>query len=262
MATGMYGARNQRGRWSRVAVAGIAAAMALGVSACGSDEDGAGGSGSSPAAHNDDKSSASPSGSRPLTEARLKAASLTDGEAVGSYTASEYALGAPLGDAYTADPAGCQPLVSLAGEVSDPDPAAQVQRKVDVPDEMLGVGVDVTLRSYADGGAAEVMKALGKAGQDCAGGFTEQRAVAHAKYLKVEPAKAPAFAAETDGSKAYRFTILDVKGKEKLYEYLTVVRSGSATLAFRAEITSTKDIGGVPPEIMAAQWAKFRAARA
>lgn len=41
----------------------------------------------------------------------------------------------------------------------------------------------------------------------------------------------------------------------------SVVRSGSTTLAFRAEITSAEDIGGAPSEIMAAQWAKFRAAR-
>lgn len=258
MGTGMYGARNLRGRWRRMTVVGIAAAMALGVSACGSDDDSAGGSAG---ADKDGKASAKPSVPGALDEARLKAASFTDGETVGTYTASEYALGGPLGDAYTADPAGCQPLVSLAAEVSDPDPTAQVQRKADIPAEMLGVSVDITLRSYGNGGVATVMKALDKAGKDCAGGFTEQRAVARAKYLKVEPAKAPAFAAETDGSKAYRFTILDVKGKEKLYEYLTVVRSGSTTLAFRAEISSTRDIGGVPPEIMAAQWSKFRAAK-
>ncbi|MBO0916153.1 hypothetical protein [Streptomyces laculatispora] len=257
MGTGMYGARNLRGRRHRVAVAAIAAAMALGVSACGSDDDGKGGSAG---AEKNGRASAEPSGTRARDEARLKAASFTDGESVGTYTASEYALGGPLGDAYTAKPAGCQPLVSLAAEVSDPDPTAQVQRKADVPDEMLGVTVDVTLRGYGNGGAQTVMKALGKAGRDCAGGFTEQRTVARAKYLKVEPAKAPAFASEADESKAYRFTILDVKGKEKLYEYLTVVRSGSTTLAFRAEISSTKDIGGVPPQIMAAQWSKFRAA--
>lgn len=233
----MYGAGNPRGRWHRVAAVGIAAAMALGASACGSDGDGKGGSAG---ADKDGRATAKPSGPRALDEARLKAASFTDGESVGTYTASEYALGGPLGDAYSADPAGCQPLVSLAAEVSDPDPTAQVQRKADVPDEMLGVTVDITLRSYGDGGAATVMKALDKAGRDCAGGFTEQRAVARAKYLKVEPARTPAFASEADESKAYRFTILDVKGKEKLYEYLTVVRSGSTTLAFRAEISSPR----------------------
>ncbi|HEY9330427.1 MAG TPA: hypothetical protein VIS09_19680 [Streptomyces sp.] len=255
MGTGMYGVRNLRGRRRRLAVVGTVAVMALGLSACGSDDDGAAG------AKKDGKASAAPSAPAAPDEARLKAASFTDGEKVGPYTASEYVLDGPLGDAYTAVPDGCQPLVSLSGEVSDPDPAAEVQRKVDVPDEMLGVTVDVTLRSYANGGAATVMKALDKAGRDCAGGFTEQRAVAAAKYLKAEPAKAPAFAAEADEAKAYRFTILDVKGQQKLYEYLTVVRSGSTTLSFRAEITSTADIGGVPPEVMAAQWAKFRAAK-
>ncbi|MFF1926359.1 hypothetical protein ACFVW8_38070 [Streptomyces sp. NPDC058221] len=253
----MYGARNLPGR-RRAAVVGMAAALALGVSACGSDDDSAGGSAG---AGKDGKSSAGSSAPGARDEARLKAASFTDGEKAGSYTASEYALDGPLSDAYTADPAGCQPLVSLAGEVSDPDPTAQVQRKADIPAEMVSVTTDITLRSYGKGGADSVMKALGKAGKDCAGGFTEQRAVARAKYLKVEPAKAPAFASETDGVKAYRFTILDVKGQDKLYEYLTVVRSGSTTLAFRAEISSTKDIGGVPPEIMAAQWSKFRAAK-
>lgn len=254
----MYGVRDQRSRRRRLAVFGITAALALGASACGGDEDGTDGAASG---GKNTKAPASPSAPAAPDEARLKAASFTDGEKVGTYTASEYVLDGPLGDAYTAVPAGCQPLVSLSGEVSDPDPAAQVQRKADVPDEMLGVTVDITLRSYANGGAATVMKALDKAGRDCAGGFTEQRAVAAAKYLKVEPAKAPAFAAEADEAKAYRFTILDVKGQQKLYEYLTVVRSGSTTLAFRAEITSTKDIGGVPPEVMAAQWAKFRAAK-
>ncbi|MEV0750325.1 hypothetical protein AB0I75_34860 [Streptomyces sp. NPDC050273] len=258
MGTGMYGVRNLRGRLRRPVVVGMVAAMALGMSACGSDDDSPAGSAG---AEKDGKASAAPSVPAAPDEARLKAASFTDGEKVGTYTASEYVLDGPLGDAYTAVPDVCQPLVSLSGEVSDPDPAAQVQRKVDVPDEMLGVTVDVTLRSYASGGAVTVMKALDKAGRDCAGGFTEQRAVAAAKYLKAEPAKAPAFAAEADEAKAYRFTILDVKGQQKLYEYLTVVRSGSTTLSFRAEITSTEDIGGVPPEVMAAQWAKFRAAK-
>ncbi|GGT50107.1 hypothetical protein [Streptomyces purpureus] len=209
----------------------------------------------------DDKPAASPTPKTPaaagaLTEAQLKSAAFTDGEKVGKYTASEYTLGAPLSESYTAQPALCQPLVSLAKEVADPDPAAEVQRKVDVPDEMFGLEVAVQLRSYADGGAATVLKNLTAAGSGCAAGFTEERAVAQAKYLKVEPAKAPALG---DEAKAFRFTILDVKGEVKLYEYLTVIRSGSTTLAFRAEITDTKDIGGVPAEVVNAQWRKFQA---
>ncbi|WP_405388308.1 hypothetical protein OG596_10310 [Streptomyces sp. NBC_01102] len=104
--------------------------------------------------------------------------------------------------------------------------------------------------------------AVDRAGRECAGGLTEERAVARATYEKAEPTALPAFADEADEAKAYRFTVLDVKGKLRLYEYLTVVRSGSTTLAFRAEILGTKDIGGVPQDVMAAQWRKFRATRA
>ncbi|MGW0558326.1 hypothetical protein ACWDZ6_29795 [Streptomyces sp. NPDC002926] len=219
------------------------------VAACGSSDDKDG---------RESKADDRPAASAPkaLTEARLKAVSFTDGEKVGTYTASEFTLGAPLGEDYTADRAVCQPLVSLAKGSTSHDPAAEVNRQVDVPDEMAGLGVAVQLRSYANGEAAAVMKALGSAGTRCAGGFTEERAIARAKYLKVEPAEAPAFG---DEAKAFRFTILDVKGKLKLYEYLTIVRSGSTTLSFRAEIIGTKDVGGVPEEVMKAQWEKFRA---
>lgn len=254
MGAAMFGVRDQRGRRRAVAVM-IAAVMALGAGAC-SDEEASGGSDDS---KKKGTSSAAAHQPKTLTEAQLKAVAFTEGQAVGEYTASPYTLDGPLSDAYTADPARCQPLVSLAGEVSDYDPAAQVQRRVDIPDEMLGITIDVTLRSYTNGDAADVMKALGRAGKDCAGGFTEERAIARAKYLKVEPAKAPDFAAEADGVKAYRFTVRDVKEKSELYEYLTVVRSGSTTLAFRGETTSTKDIGGIPQDVMTAQWAKFRA---
>ncbi|MFE4217489.1 hypothetical protein [Streptomyces sp. NPDC056844] len=251
---GVYGAGGRRG----AVAAGCAVAALMGLTGCGGGDDG------------DDKSGAgkSPAPSRPAataggpTEAELTAAALTDGERAGDLTASEYALDGPLGDAYTADPAVCQPLVSLAGDVSGHEPVAQVQRKADKPEEMLGVTVDITLRSYAGDEAAKVMASLERAGRECAGGLTEERAVARARYEKVEPAALPDFAGEADQAKAYRFTVLDVKGKLKLYEYLTVLRSGSTTLAFRAEILGTQDIGGVPEDVMAAQWKKFRAARA
>ncbi|MBO0513313.1 hypothetical protein, partial [Streptomyces beijiangensis] len=189
---------------------------------------------------------------------QLTAASLTEGEAVGPYTASEPTLDGPFRDEYTAAPATCRPLVSLKeGTGQYAAPAAEVNRTVDNPDEMLGESVDVQLRSYADGNAARVMQALTKAGTACAAGFTEERAVARAKYLKVETLKAPAIG---DEAKAFRFTVLDVKGKLKLYTYLTVVRSGSTTLSFRASILSAKDIGGVPRTVLDTQWKKFQAA--
>ncbi|MET9427680.1 hypothetical protein [Streptomyces sp. NPDC003036] len=102
------------------------------------------------------------------------------------------------------------------------------------------------------------MAALATAGTACAGGFTEDRALTKARYLKVEPVKAPAIG---DEAKAFRFTIQDVKNKDlRLYEYLTVLRSGSTTLSFRADVLDTKDFGGVPQEVVTAQWEKFRAA--
>ncbi|MFC8081159.1 hypothetical protein ACFUN8_37135, partial [Streptomyces sp. NPDC057307] len=186
----------------------------------------------------------------------LTGLAFTDGEKIGKYTAGEFSLGAPGGEDYTADPATCQPLVSLAKGATAFDPASEVHRNVDVAEEMVGTTVAVQLRSYNGDGAAGVMKALGAAGKACAGGFVENRAVAKARYLKVEPVKAPAYG---DEAQAYRFTILDVKGTLKLYEYLTVVRSGTTTLSFRADILDTKDIGKVPEEVITAQWKKFEA---
>lgn len=262
----MFGAAGTH-NWRRAAAVLVGTVLFAGSVACGggagADEgggDGGNGAVDGKKPSGSGKATAGASGPKALTEAQLAAASFTDGETVGKYTASEFTLGAPHGDDYTADPPVCQPLVSLAADVTDYELKTEVSRQVDVPDEMLGLTVAVQLRSYAGGDAARVMKDLGKAGKECADGFTEVRAVAKGKYLKVEPVKAPEFGAGADEARAYRFTILDVKGKIELHEYLTVVRSGSATLSFRGEITDTKDIGGVPEEVTDAQWEKFRAA--
>ncbi|GGY81667.1 hypothetical protein CP967_08165 [Streptomyces nitrosporeus] len=255
-------ARGDGGTGRRGALAAACAVAVLaGAGGCG--EDGSGGgdgrAAKSPApAATAPSAGAAPSGG--LTEAQLTEAALTEGERAGVHTVSEYVLDGPHSDMYTADPAVCQPLVSLAGDVSGHEPTAQVQRKTDILDDMRGVTVDVTLRSYPGDGAAEVMRALGKAGTECAGGFTEERALVRAGYEKTEPAALPPFADEADEAEAYRFTIRDVKDELKLYEYLTVLRSGSTTLAFRAESLGTEDFGGVPQEVMDAQWKKFRAA--
>ncbi|MEV8290800.1 hypothetical protein [Streptomyces niveus] len=196
-------------------------------------------------------------GSGALSQRDLTALAFTDGEKIGKYTAAEFSLGEPQGEDYTADPAVCQPLVSLAKGATAFEPASEVHRNVDVAEEMVGTTVAVQLRSYNGGGAVGVMKALGAAGKACAGGFVENRAVAKGQYLKVELVKAPNHG---DEAQAYRFTILDVKGTLKLYEYLTVVRSGATTLSFRADILDTKDIGMVPEEVITAQWKKFEAA--
>ncbi|WP_328726311.1 hypothetical protein [Streptomyces sp. NBC_00259] len=246
-----HGPRGGRQTLRAAAATAVVAAVLTGTAACGGE------------AQDSAKPDATPrstagAGTGALTQQQLTALAFTDGEQVGPYTASEFSLGEPYGEDFTADPADCQPLVSLASDVTSFHPVAEVHREVDDPDEMIGPSVAVQLRSYADDGAARVMKALDTAGRQCARGFTEVRAIARAKYLKAEPAKAPAIG---DEAKAYRFTILDVKGKLKLYEYLTVVRSGTTTLSFRAGITDTKDIGGVPQEVIKAQWVKFAAGK-
>lgn len=273
----MFGAGNEgrpggrRARLRRAAALALVGAVLIGAAACGGDEKGDGDKGgqeagadakapaSSPAAEPGDSAGSGTGGTGgtgALGQRDLTALAFTDGEKIGKYTAGEFTLGAPLGEDYTAAPATCQPLVSLAKGATAFDPASEVHRNVDVAEEMLGTTVAVQLRSYNGDGAAGVMKALATAGKECAGGFVENRAVAKGQYLKVEPAKAPDHG---DEAQAYRFTILDVKGTLKLYEYLTVVRSGTTTLSFRADITDTKDIGKVPDEVVTAQWKKFQA---
>ncbi|MFF2943429.1 hypothetical protein ACFVSQ_26670 [Streptomyces niveus] len=283
----MFGAGNQgrsggrRARLRRAAALALVGAVLTGAAACGdgaTDGDKGGKDartdGKAPAstpADDADESAASAGsgesdtsdtpgtsgGSGALSQRDLTALAFTDGEKIGKYTAGEFSLGEPQGEDYTADPATCQPLVSLAKGATAFDPASEVHRNVDIAEEMVGTTVAVQLRSYNGGGAAGVMKALGAAGKACAGGFVENRAVAKGQYLKVEPVKAPDHG---DEAQAYRFTILDVKGTLKLYEYLTVVRSGATTLSFRADILDTKDIGKVPEEVITAQWKKFEAA--
>ncbi|MFD3524882.1 hypothetical protein [Streptomyces sp. NPDC058653] len=283
----MFGAGNQgrpggrRARLRHLAALVLVGAVLTGAAACGGDgagessdggeagkETGADGKAptSTPAGDPDDAGdaddgsdaagSSGAGGTGALSQRDLTALAFTDGEKIGKYTAGEFTLGAPLGEDYTATPATCQPLVSLAKGATAFDPVSEVQRNVDVAEEMLGTTVAVQLRSYNGDGAASVMKALGAAGKACAGGFVENRAVAKGQYLKVEPVEAPDHG---DEAQAYRFTILDVKGTLKLYEYLTVVRSGTTTLSFRADITDTKDIGKVPEEVITAQWKKFAA---
>ncbi|MCX5400107.1 hypothetical protein [Streptomyces sp. NBC_00102] len=252
-------------RWRGALAAGAAAALLLaGTTACGGgqDEDGKAGA---PAGGGKTGASATAApadavGTRAATEGELTEIAFADGETVGSYSAAEPIIDPPMRDDYTADPEVCRPFVTLAAGTGGPDPVAQVVRKVSTSQEP-GVDVEVTLRSYADGNAAAVMAALDTAGTRCASGFTEERLLAKGKYLSAEPVAVPAFAADADDAKAYHFTVLDVKGKLKLHKYLTVVRSGSTTLEFHADLLGTDDFGGVPQEVMTAQWEKFRAAR-
>lgn len=182
---------------------------------------------------------------------QLASFALAPGEKAGEYETGEPFLDEPMSELYDAAPAVCGPLTSLgkAGHT------AQAYTKTDVPTELRAVGTDILLRSYDGGGAAAAMKSLAAAGRQCAGGYTEDRAIVTAKVLRVEPVGAPALG---DEALAFRIVVQDVKDEGiSLYKYLTVIRSGAVTLSFRSDAIDTRDFGGVPQDVVAAQWAKF-----
>ncbi|MEU9109400.1 hypothetical protein AB0D54_34770 [Streptomyces xanthophaeus] len=231
----------------------LGAALLAGTTACGGGAGTAekaapsasGSAGSSPSA------AASPSGAPGPTVEQLKTFALAPGDRAGRYEAEEPLLDEPMSDMYEADREACTPLSTL----SSAGHTAQAYVKAQVPGEWQAVDTDILLRSYAGDGAAAAMKTLAEAGKQCAGGYTEDRALVEAKVLKVEPVKAPALG---DEAQAYRIVVQDVKDKEiSLYKYLTVIRSGSVTVSFRSDAIDTKDFGGVPAEVVTAQWEKF-----
>ncbi|MFF8267362.1 hypothetical protein ACF059_08210 [Streptomyces sp. NPDC016562] len=244
---------NSKTRRTAAVAAGVAVVL-TGAVACGGGKEGGAPSGTGPAASTSaGASTGAGTGSAaagPGAE-RLKAFALAPGDKAGRYEASEPLLDEPMSELYDARPAACQPLTGLgkAGHT------AQAYAKTDVPGEWQAVGTEILLRSYKDGGAASAVKALAEAGRQCAGGYTEDRALAEAKILKVEPVKAPALG---DEALAYRIVVQDVKDRNiSLYKYLTVIRSGPVTLSFRSDAIDTKDFGGVPEEVVTAQWEKF-----
>ncbi|MGW0394345.1 hypothetical protein ACWDYJ_26350 [Streptomyces sp. NPDC003042] len=244
-------------RVRRAAVAVMGAALLAGTAACADGGKAAAGTGEGASAA-PAGASASPSPSPsvagtpgPGTDL-LKQLALAPGTEAGRYEVSEPLLDEPFNELYEAAPALCQPLTSLgkAGHTG------QAYAALRVPGEFQEIDTDILLRSYKDGAAAgAVMKSLAEAGKQCAGGYTEDRALVEAKVLRVEPVQAPALG---DEAQAYRIVVRDVKNENiSLYRYLTLVRSGSVTLSFYSDILDLKDFGGVPREVVTAQWEKF-----
>ncbi|MFF9818317.1 hypothetical protein [Streptomyces sp. NPDC014006] len=249
----MLGARARH-----TAAAALAAAVLTATAACGAHDAGRTAA-ASPAVSSPAPPVAAPAGPEPLTRTQLLAAALSEEDDAGAYTAQEPVDGEPpAGDTYTAEPDVCQPLVSLAKGATPHDPAAEIVRTVWDPDAERGVDIDLRLRSYTSADAAAVMRALGRAGRECAHGFTEERVLADAKVVRVETLRPPDAGEE---AYAFRITTQDVEDtRVELYEYLTVIRAGSTILSFRADTHSTEDVGGVPQDVVDAQWRKFRRA--
>ncbi|MFJ3835854.1 hypothetical protein ACIPY6_10070 [Streptomyces sp. NPDC090054] len=251
------GARNGRG--ARAAAAWAAGAALLAATAgCGggsaaSVSDGKPSAAASPTGTAANASpSAAPVGPPGPDAAALKALVLAAGAKAGPYEVDEPLLDEPFSEIYEAEPAVCLPLTTLAAAGH----TAQAYASAGLPGKPLEVDTDILLRSYRDANAAGAsLKSLAEAGKRCAGGYTEERAVIDAKVLRVEPVAAPAIG---DEALAYRIVTQDVKDEAiSLYQYLTVVRSGPVTLSFSSDVIDTKDFGGVPREIVTAQWEKF-----
>jgi hypothetical protein len=198
----------------------------------------------------------------PLSQVQLNTLALPPGAAAGPYRTGEFTVsGGPPGDTYTAAPPVCRPLVGL-GSARSGSPVAQVHRRLGDPAKPQGVDVAVQLRSYADGRASGVMEELRRAGEKCRSGFTENRGrtagrAVTATCTAVE--RLPAPAGIGDEAQAYRLTLRDARdGKRVTHEYLTVVRAGATVLSFRAEALEAADPGGVPKEILEAQWERWK----
>ncbi|WP_411107495.1 hypothetical protein [Streptomyces sp. cmx-4-9] len=241
------------------AAALIGAALLTGTAACT-----AGGAGAAPAAAGPERTAGaspdrspgwsggpSPTGAPGPTTGQLQAFVLAPGAKAGRYEVSVPLFDEPFSEAYEAAPQVCTPLTTLgrAGHTG------QAYAKVQVPGEWQEVDTDVLLRSYPGDGAAAAMRSLAEAGRQCAGGYTEDRAVVEGRVTGVTAVPAPALG---DEALSFRIVVQDVKEKDvSLYKYLTVVRSGAVTLSFRSDILDVKDFGGVPAEVVAAQWEKF-----
>lgn len=244
-------------RHTAATVALIGTALLAATAGCGT-----GGSGSaaadkaaasrpSPTPSGDPSEGSGRGGAPGPTAEQLASYALVPGAKAGRYEASAPVLDEPFSDMYEASPEVCTPLTTLGGAGH----SAQAYVKAEVPGEWQEVNTEVLLRSYPGGGAAAAMKSLAEAGLRCAAGYTEDRGIVEGKVTEVKPVAAPSLG---DEALAYRIVVQDVKEKDiSLYKYLTVIRSGAVTLSFRSDVLDVKDFGGVPAEVVTAQWEQF-----
>lgn len=222
------------------------------------------GNGSSEPSDSSDASSKQPA----LSAKELEQLALEEGSTVESssgstdgYEVREPVMEEPTTDLmeYEADPRACQPLVGLWPGATDFTAEATVNRKVKLGDSLKEGSVDVQLRSYADGAAEGVMAALKKAGESCAGGFTEDRTLAEAPVREAKKAPLPELGDTADDGLSFRLPVEDVKDADIVFtDYLTVLRHGSVTISFRLDSKDQKDHGKVPESLIKAQLDRFQ----
>ncbi|MFF5155291.1 hypothetical protein ACFY3N_03275 [Streptomyces sp. NPDC000348] len=227
----------------RTVLAASAAALALLVTACGGsgDEDKAGdGKGKG-----DSTASAAPA-AKALTAAELEKAGLAQADVKDGKVATKLpATDDVAADQVKAEDAACQPLANVQSGVPVGSPAATVKRSwtgepqkpagdAD-PEEALLAGLDaekmlITLASYEDGGAEQVIKDVDAAAGKCAGGFAFEAAGEPLEILKVEKTQAPGGADEALAITA----VLSVEEGVEAPMKMVVARKGATIASFSA----------------------------
>ncbi len=225
----------------RSALAASAAALALLVTACGGSDEGDGGK--------DDAGKAASASAAPATEAltaaELEKAALVQADVKDGKVVTKVPAGDDIAaDKVVAEDEACRPLARVQSGVAVGSPAATVKRSwtgepkkpaegADV-EKALQAGLDVdkvlvTLASYEDGGAEQVLKDVDAAAEKCAGGFGYTSVGEEFKIVKVAEAEAPKGADE-----AIALTLtLSAEGVEAPVN-VVVTRAGSTVAAFSA----------------------------
>ncbi|GAB2778857.1 lipoprotein [Streptomyces chlorus] len=255
----------------RSALAASAAALALLITACGGSGDSESDSGKSDEGKAGSSASAAPA-AKALTAAELEKVALVqadmkDGKVVTKVPATDD-LSA---DKVKADDEACQPLANLQLAVPVGSPAATVKRswtgepkkpaEGTAPEEALlaGLAVDkvfVTLASYEDGGAEQVVKDVDAAVEKCAGGFTVTAAGEKIKFLKAAKAEGPKGA---DEAVEITLTMAAEEGVEAPVK-VVVTRTGATVVGFSAVnfgAIATGEEAPFPTQISDAQLAKL-----
>jgi hypothetical protein len=257
----------------RTCLAASATALALLVTACGgsSDDDGEKG-GAGKTAQAEKSASAAPAAAKPLSAAELEKAALTQADVKSGKVTKVPAKDEVAQDKVTADKAACTPLAQLQLGSYLGKPAAVVKREwkgdpkkpaANASDEekfLAGVDVPqvlVTLASYEDGGAEQVMKDLNAAVTSCAGGYTYSAAGEKTKSLKVTKTDAP-----QGGDEALAVTsTVDAEDGVKAPAKGVVVRKGATVAYFPAVNFAAAATGkdfAFPTEIVDAQLGKLK----
>ncbi|MEV0979153.1 hypothetical protein [Streptomyces sp. NPDC049915] len=254
----------------RAGLAASAAALALLVSACGSDSGDKADDGKT--AQADKTASAAPASAEPLTAAELDKAALTQADVKSGKLFAKVPVQDDIAQAKVkTDKPECAPLGRLQAGTYDGQPAATAKRSwladQKKPDPKAGLEkamiasidrdkVIVTLATYADGGAEKTFAGLKTAATACAGGYSWTVGSDTTKVGKVTPTAAPEGADE-----ALALTLLvDADEGVKAPAKAVLVRKGATLAYFSGYNMASAATGGdwdFPAELVQAQLAKL-----